>query len=166
MGTHNLRIIVAEDHPVNQLVQRRMLKQLGYQCSLVENGAELLQALEQQEYDLCLLDIQMPVMDGLEAARELRRRGHDAVRLVALTADVTTETRDACAAAGIDEYLVQARQDRRAERRPGARGGTRRTCRARTAPTAPAPPAPLAPEAPEAPKALKAPKAPKALYSP
>ena len=105
MGTHNLRIIVAEDHPVNQLVQRRLLKQLGYQCALVENGAELLQALEQQEYDLCLLDIQMPVMDGLEAARELRRRGMTRIRLVALTADVTTETREACAVAGIDEYL-------------------------------------------------------------
>ena len=54
---------------------------------------------------MCLLDIQMPVMDGLEAARELRRRGMTRIRLVALTADVTTETREACAAVGIDEYL-------------------------------------------------------------
>ena len=70
-----------------------MLRQLGYEALVAVNGVELLDALEKAEYDLVLLDIQMPVMDGIEAARELRRRGLTRVRLVALTADVTTETR-------------------------------------------------------------------------
>jgi CheY-like chemotaxis protein len=103
-NARGLRVIMAEDNPVNQLVQHRMLVQLGYECEIASNGIELLQALEKQAYDLVLLDIQMPVMDGLETARALRARG-DRTRLVALTADVTTETRQAAVAAGIDEHL-------------------------------------------------------------
>ena len=104
-GMRTLRVILAEDNPVNQLVQLRMLRQLGYEAVVAANGVELLDALEKAEYDLVLLDIQMPVMDGIEAARELRRRGFTRVRLVALTADVTSETRHACAEVGIDEFL-------------------------------------------------------------
>jgi PAS domain S-box-containing protein len=104
-AARTLRVILAEDNPVNQLVQLRMLRQLGYEAVVAANGVELLDALEKAEYDLVLLDIQMPVMDGIEAARELRRRGFTRVRLVALTADVTSETRHACAEVGIDEFL-------------------------------------------------------------
>jgi CheY-like chemotaxis protein len=104
-GARTLRVILAEDNPVNQLVQLRMLRQLGYESALAANGVELLDALAKAEYDLVLLDIQMPVMDGVEAAREARRRGFTRVRLVALTADVTSETRHACAEVGIDEFL-------------------------------------------------------------
>jgi CheY-like chemotaxis protein len=103
--TRTLRVILAEDNPVNQLVQLRMLRQLGYESAVAANGVELLDAIEKSDYDLVLLDIQMPVMDGIEAARELRRRGFTRVRLVALTADVTSETRHACAEVGIDEFL-------------------------------------------------------------
>jgi PAS domain S-box-containing protein len=104
-GMRTLRVILAEDNPVNQLVQLRMLRQLGYEASVAANGVELVDALEKNDYDLVLLDIQMPVMDGIEAARELRRRGFSRVRLVALTADVTSETRHACVEVGIDEFL-------------------------------------------------------------
>jgi PAS domain S-box-containing protein len=100
-----LRVMLAEDNPVNQLVQLRMLRQIGYECDLAANGVELLDAFDKSEYDVVLLDIQMPVMDGIEAAKELRRRGFSRVRLVALTADVTTETRQDCGEAGIDEFL-------------------------------------------------------------
>ena len=103
--TRTARVILAEDNPVNQLVQLRMLRQLGYHADLAANGVELVDAFEKSEYDLVLLDIQMPVMDGLEAARELRRRGFTRTRLVALTADVTTETRRATLGAGFDEFL-------------------------------------------------------------
>jgi signal transduction histidine kinase/ActR/RegA family two-component response regulator len=104
-GMRTLRVILAEDNPVNQLVQLRMLRQLGYEAAVAANGVELLDALDKADYDLVLLDIQMPVMDGIEAARELRRRGFNRVRLVALTADVTSETRHACAQVGVDEFL-------------------------------------------------------------
>jgi PAS domain S-box-containing protein len=101
----SLRLLLAEDNTVNQFVQLRMLRQLGYDCALATTGIELVEALAKAEYDLVLLDVQMPEMDGIEAARELRRRGFSRVRLVALTADVTTETRQACLEAGIDEFL-------------------------------------------------------------
>jgi PAS domain S-box-containing protein len=101
----SLRLILAEDNPVNQLVQLRMLRQLGYDAAVVGNGVELLRAFEETSYDLVLLDIQMPLMDGIEAAHELRRRGFTQVRIVALTADVTSETRDASIEVGIDEYV-------------------------------------------------------------
>jgi len=104
-GARSLRIILAEDNPVNQLVQLRMLRQLGYESEVAANGVELLDAIDKAAFDLVLLDIQMPVMDGIEAARELRRRGFKRIRLVALTADVTTETRAASVEVGIDEFL-------------------------------------------------------------
>jgi CheY-like chemotaxis protein len=104
-GPHTLRLILAEDNPVNQLVQRRMLAQLGYRCDVVANGRELLDAIADSDYDLAFVDIQMPEMDGLEAARLLRASGNVEIRLIALTADVTTETREACTAVGMDEYL-------------------------------------------------------------
>jgi PAS domain S-box-containing protein len=100
-----LRVVLAEDNPVNQLVQRRMLAKLGCTCDVTGNGVELLAAVAKGDYDVAILDIQMPEMDGLEAARQLRRRGHDDLWLIALTADVTTETRDSCFAAGFDQYL-------------------------------------------------------------
>lgn len=103
--TPSLRVILAEDNPVNQLVQRRLLAHLGYTCDVAGNGLELLDRVAKAEYDVVFLDMQMPEMDGLEAARQLRLRGHTDLFLVALTADVTTETRAACAAAGIHEYL-------------------------------------------------------------
>ncbi|MEW6321841.1 MAG: ATP-binding protein [Acidobacteriota bacterium] len=101
-----LRVLLAEDNTVNQFVVRRMLHQLGYACDVASNGREALEMYEREGYDLLLLDIQMPEMDGLECAREVLARGGQ-VRLVALTADVTTETRDACAAAGFDDFLTK-----------------------------------------------------------
>jgi CheY-like chemotaxis protein len=100
-----LRVILAEDNPVNQIVQLRMLRQLGYDADVAVSGVELLDSFRKSYYDVVLLDVQMPVMDGIQAARELRRRGFRRARLIALTADVTSETRRACRDAGIDEFL-------------------------------------------------------------
>lgn len=102
-----LRIVLAEDNPVNQLVQRRVLARLGYDCDVVSTGIELIEAFENHDYDVAIIDIQMPIMDGLEAARHLRAAGHARLEMIALTADVTTETREACVAAGIDQYLFK-----------------------------------------------------------
>jgi CheY-like chemotaxis protein len=100
-----LRVILAEDNPVNQIVQLRMLRQLGYDADVAATGVDLLDSFRKAEYDVVLLDVQMPVMDGIEAARQLRHRGFKRARLIALTADVTSETRRACLDAGIDEFL-------------------------------------------------------------
>jgi PAS domain S-box-containing protein len=100
-----LRVILAEDNPINQLVQRRLLAHLGITCDVVGNGLELLDAVAAKPYDVVFMDMQMPKMDGLEAAAALQQLGRTDLFIVALTADVTTETRAACEAAGFDLYL-------------------------------------------------------------
>ncbi|MFO0652366.1 MAG: ATP-binding protein [Polyangiales bacterium] len=98
------RVLVAEDNAVNQKVITLMLKRLGHRVDAVANGAEALEALSRAPYDLVLMDVQMPEMDGLEATRQLRARG-DRVRVVALTANVSGDDRARCTAAGMDDFL-------------------------------------------------------------
>lgn len=102
-----LRILVAEDSPINQRVIGIMLGQLGYQTLIVDNGLEALNALEQTTYDLVLLDVQMPVIDGLEAATRIceKHPAGNRPQLIALTANATLGDRQTCLAAGMDGYL-------------------------------------------------------------
>jgi CheY-like chemotaxis protein len=102
-----LRILVAEDNPVNQLVALEMLRHLGHQADLAENGHEVLAALERRSYDVVLLDVQMPELDGLEAARRIRAKWPRGLgpRLVAMTANVMDGDRQDCLAAGMDDYV-------------------------------------------------------------
>lgn len=104
---HPLRILVAEDHSVNQIVARRTFARLGYVVDVVGNGEEAVAAVERQVYDVVFLDVRMPVLDGLEAARILRRRwpGPECPRLVAVTAGTSDEEREAALAAGLDDFL-------------------------------------------------------------
>lgn len=104
---HPLRILLAEDTVVNQKLMLRMLARMGYHADLAANGVEVLDALKRQQYDLVLMDVQMPVMDGLEAARRIREQlpQHLQPRIVALTANAMKEDRRACEAAGMDDYL-------------------------------------------------------------
>jgi CheY-like chemotaxis protein len=104
-----LRILIAEDNPINQKVARAMLRRLGYQPDVAANGLEALRAVARQRYDVVLMDVQMPEMDGLTAARELRGRYPDdeRPRLVAMTASALQEDREACLAAGMDDYLAK-----------------------------------------------------------
>jgi CheY-like chemotaxis protein len=104
-----LRILVVEDNPVNQIVARRFLDRLECVSDCVSSGEEALAVLHQGYYDLILMDMQMPVMDGIETTRRIRRLEQEERRrrttIVALTANVLAEDRDACFAAGMDDYL-------------------------------------------------------------
>lgn len=105
--THPLRILLAEDNLVNQKVALRMLGQLGYQADLAANGVEVIAALNRQVYDVILMDIQMPEMDGLEAARQICGRWPKDQRphIIAMTANALQGDREMCLEAGMDDYV-------------------------------------------------------------
>jgi PAS domain S-box-containing protein len=104
---HPLRILVAEDNPVNRKVVLTMLNRLGYHAEAATNGREALQSLARQPWDLILMDIQMPEMDGLEATRRLRAvtSFDDAPYILALSANAQKQVQRACLAAGMHDYL-------------------------------------------------------------
>ncbi len=102
-----LRILLAEDNAVNQKLTLRLLERLGYRADLAANGLEVLEALRRQTYDVILMDVQMPELDGLEATRAIHREmTHGRYpRIIAMTAGAMKEDRDACLAAGMDDYI-------------------------------------------------------------
>jgi PAS domain S-box-containing protein len=104
-----LRILVAEDNAVNQRVVLRLLERLGYRADIAANGIEVLDALERQPYDLVLMDVQMPEMDGIEAARRVFQRfdRHEAPRLVAMTANAMPGDRELALSVGMEGYLTK-----------------------------------------------------------
>jgi PAS domain S-box-containing protein len=101
----NFRILLAEDNPVNQKVAMRMLRKLGFCADAVMNGWEVLEALERKDYDVVLMDIQMPEMDGFETAQRIRQRWPEKPRIIAVTAYALEGDRERCLAAGMNEYL-------------------------------------------------------------
>ncbi len=100
------RVLLAEDNPVNQLLARRLLEDLGLEVVAVTDGRAAVQAVQEQDFDLVLMDCQMPILDGQHATRELRRMGHD-VPVVALTAHDGGDERRACMEAGMDAFLTK-----------------------------------------------------------
>ena len=103
-----LRILLAEDNPVNQKVAIRMLERLGYRLDAVGNGLEVLDALRRQTYDIVLMDVQMPEMNGLDATRRIISTwGTDRPWITALTAGAMKENRDECIDAGVDDFLTK-----------------------------------------------------------
>jgi CheY-like chemotaxis protein len=131
---HPLRILLAEDNLVNQKLALRLLSQMGYRADVAANGIEAIESIERQAYDVVLMDVQMPEMDGLEAARRIVARWPDQARrprIVAMTANAMQGDREECLAAGMDDYVtkpirvealvaalahVAAREDSRMER--------------------------------------------------
>jgi len=102
-----LRILIAEDNPINQKLIQRILNKLGYTPDMVQNGAEVLEKMEETVYDVVLMDIQMPEIDGLEATSAIRSRPWPQPFIIAMTANAMTEDKDICLRAGMDEYIAK-----------------------------------------------------------
>ncbi len=103
-----LRILIAEDNSVNQKVMLRMLDKLGYRADAVANGFEVLRALQRQPYDLVLMDVQMPEMDGIEATRRIRHLWPTGgPRIIAVTAYALEGDRERCIESGMDSYIAK-----------------------------------------------------------
>jgi CheY-like chemotaxis protein len=102
-----LRLLLAEDNTTNQKLALRLLSRMGYRADVAGNGLEALEALERQTYDVVLMDVQMPDMDGLEATRRLRERWAtaDVPYVIAMTANAMEGDREMCLAAGMNDYI-------------------------------------------------------------
>jgi CheY-like chemotaxis protein len=102
-------ILLVEDNPTNQLVATKILERLGYRAEIASNGEEAIDALARVDYDLVLMDLQMPGMGGLEASRIIRDAGSKVVRhdvpIVAMTANAMQGDRESCIEAGMDDYI-------------------------------------------------------------
>ena len=103
----NMSIILAEDDPVNQKVTLLMLRKLGIQAEATANGLEVLQALERQHYDIVLMDIQMPEMDGIEATKIIRERWACGPKIIVITDCDPNTYREICFNAGANEFLTK-----------------------------------------------------------
>lgn len=109
LSGHRCNILIAEDDPSNQKALSYIMKRLGYRADIVSNGLEALYALEHQEYDIVLMDLAMPVMDGIIATREIRKRFPAAKQpvIIAFSAYITSDSREICIGAGMDDYLAK-----------------------------------------------------------
>jgi len=106
-GRLPLQILLADDNPINQRVGQSVLTKLGYKSDLATNGTEVLKAIEQKSYDILFLDVQMPEMDGLEAARKINAKWpvEKRPRIIAMTGNALMGDREKCLAAGMDDYI-------------------------------------------------------------
>jgi CheY-like chemotaxis protein len=108
-AARDARVLLVEDNVVNQRVARRFLERLGCEVDVVDDGAQAVAACARRPYSFVLMDMQMPVMDGLEATRRIRasEAGGAGTPIVALTADAMAGTLERCLAAGMDDYLTK-----------------------------------------------------------
>jgi two-component system sensor histidine kinase/response regulator len=105
-----LRVLLAEDNEVNQRVATRMLNKLGHTVEVVQNGQQVLEATQSGDFDLVMMDVQMPIMDGLEATAAIRKQEENTGRhlpIIAMTAHAMVGDRERCLAAGMDDYVAK-----------------------------------------------------------
>ena len=104
---HELRILIAEDNHINQKLMDRFLQLLGYKGDIVENGQEVLTALQRQPYDVILMDVNMPVMDGIETTKILRTTPglYSNIHIIGITADLEVKERNRCNQAGMNDFI-------------------------------------------------------------
>jgi len=104
---NNIRILVVDDNTVNQKVVLRILRKTGYSAHAVGNGREAIKALEETDYHMILMDVQMPEMDGFETTRFIRQSqsGHERIPIIAMTAHAMKGDRELCIESGMDDYI-------------------------------------------------------------
>jgi CheY-like chemotaxis protein len=102
-----LRILLVEDNIINQKVATRMLERIGYEAEIASNGVEAIAAVKQRPFDVIFMDVQMPVMDGLEATRNIREMDGPFAQpwIIAMTADVVNDAINACLEAGMNDFI-------------------------------------------------------------
>lgn len=103
----SLRILLAEDNFFDQEIARKVFKMLGHQVDIAKNGMEAIDAAEKKTYDLIVMDVQMPLMNGIEAAKSIRKSKGDALRIIFVTSSEPSIYRDLCFEAGGDEFLTK-----------------------------------------------------------
>lgn len=103
--TRKIKVLVAEDNPVNKKLIEIVLRKLGCVGEIVSNGKEALDKILSKKYDLCLMDIHMPVMSGIEATEAIRKKGYTNLPIIALTADAFKEGKEQCLKAGMNDFL-------------------------------------------------------------
>ena len=108
----DIKVMVAEDIPLNQLLMKTLLDDFGFECDIAANGKLAVEMLRAKSYDIILMDLQMPEMNGFEATEYIRYTMNSSVPIIALTADVTTVDLEKCKAVGMNDYIAKPVDDR------------------------------------------------------
>lgn len=103
----SLKVLLVDDSPLDQIITGEMLRKLGHDVDIAENGTEAIQAVEQKDYDLLIMDVQMPEMDGIQAARCIRSRHGSSFRIIFATGSSPITYRKMCLDAGGDDFLTK-----------------------------------------------------------
>jgi PAS domain S-box-containing protein len=103
----NIKVLVVEDVELNQLLMKTLLDDFGFECHIAENGKIAIEKLENDSYDVILMDLQMPIMNGFQATDYIRNTLKSSIPIIALTADVTTVDLDKCQAVGMNDYIAK-----------------------------------------------------------
>jgi len=108
----NIKVLVAEDIALNQLLMKTLLDDFGFECDIAENGEIAIEKLQTKSYDIILMDLQMPSMNGFEATEYIRNHLNSDIPIIALTADVTTVDLDKCRSVGMNDYIAKPADER------------------------------------------------------
>ena len=112
MGFRNIKVLVVEDMPLNQLLMKTLLDDFGFERDIAENGKIAIEKLQEKVYDIILMDLQMPILNGFEATEYIRNTMKSTIPIIALTADVTTVDVAKCKAVGMNDYIAKPVDDR------------------------------------------------------